>query len=185
MNNDKIKVLHLFNEIQFSGAEVMFATAAASFHAQGVELHAIATGRSIGDYEPVFCERGIVCEHWPIPSSKHLWAVWTYYWRLYRYVRAGGFTAIHVHRSDLWLPSVVAFLARVRCIKTQHNVFRNRWFTRPVAVAQRWLVRSAFGTVFHSIGESVEQNECTYYKNPTVRINNWYAPDRFVPPSSL
>lgn len=178
------KVLHILNEIKFSGAEVMIANAAPLFQAQGIELRAFATGQVLGDYAKEFNARGIVCEHRPVRYGMNPWKMLRYYIELYRYLKHEGISVVHVHRSDLWMICIVAYFAGLRCVKTQHNVFHNRWFTLPVAICQRFIVRTFFGTVFHSIGESVERNEREYYCNPTVRINNWYDSSRFYPPQS-
>lgn len=179
-----MKVLHVLNEIKFSGAEVMIANAASLFQTRGFELRAFATGQELGDYAPVFEERGVACEYFPINYGVNILEMFKCYHKLYSYLKREEIDVIHVHCSKHWFVCIVAWLGNVRCIKTQHNVFRNRWFTLPVAILRRFIVRKFFGTIFQSIGESVERNERKYYHNPSVRINNWYDSNHFFPPAS-
>jgi glycosyltransferase involved in cell wall biosynthesis len=180
-----MKVLHLFSEIKFSGAEIMYRNAARYFQDNGVDLFAWATGISVGEFAQAFEEQGIIVQHHPLPQRKSLYSTWKYYRHLYSYLREGNFDILHIHRQDLFVAAIVARLAGVRCVKTQHNVFRNRWFTRPYAILRRFVVRKVFSLVFHSIGPSVYANELEYYKNPSVQINNWYDSLRFYPATSL
>jgi glycosyltransferase involved in cell wall biosynthesis len=163
----------------------MLRNASQLFHAENVLLIAWATGANIGEYAKEFDEAGIIVHHKPIPSWNRFLSLIIYYVNMYKILKSENIDVLHIHRQDLFFPGVVAWIARVRCIKTQHNVFKNRRFTRPIAVLKRLIVRDVFGVVFHTIGESVYQNELNYYKNPSVRINNWYDGMRFFPAQTI
>lgn len=179
-----MKVLHLFNEIKFSGAEVMYRNAANLFQVSGVELIVWATGASLGEFSSAFEREGVLVLHKPLPKRSEFLRSCQYYKNLYRYMKCMGIDVLHIHRQDLFFAGVIAKFAGATCVKTQHSTFSNRWFTWSFAVLRRLLVRKLFGVVFHSIGPSVYKNELEYYKNKSVQINNWYDEKRFFPAQS-
>ena len=65
-----MKILHLFNEIKFSGAEVMYTQAAPLFQKEGYEMLAFSTGPLLGDYAPMFEKNGITVFHKPITFNE-------------------------------------------------------------------------------------------------------------------
>ena len=179
-----MKVLHIFNEITFSGAEIMYAQAAPLFQREGFEILAFSTGPQKGDFTPDFKKKGITVIHQPI-NFKILSLKWfKYYFNLYHFLKKEKIKVLHIHRSDIIFAAFIAFLAKTRCIKTQHSTFRNRWFTLPYAVAWRFVLRNFFHVIFQTIGESVYLNELNYYKNPSIKVNNWFNENQFYAPST-
>lgn len=176
-----VSALHIFNEIKFSGAEIMYAGAAEEFAHHGITIIAVSTGPDLGDYAPTFASKGIRLAHWPLPDRWDIIGRISYYIRLFKFLKAEKIGVTHIHRSDMYIAAMVSSMAGVRCIKTQHNTFRNRWFTKWFAITQRLVIRKCFGTIFHTIGESVYENELNYYRCPSTRINNWFDGDRFFP----
>ncbi|WP_372755670.1 glycosyltransferase family 4 protein [Labilibaculum sp.] len=176
-----MKVLHLFNEIQFSGAEIMYANAASLFQKEGVELLAFSTGKEMGTFAPVFEREKIRIFHKPIDFRPFSLKGFMYYTSLYRFLKKEKIDVLHIHRSSLNFVAFIAWLANVKCIKTQHSTFQNRKFTRPVAILRRLILRKCLNVTFQTIGESVYENEFHYYKNPSVRINNWFDSKKFFP----
>ena len=92
---------------------------------------------------------------------------------------------LHIHRSDLYMVAVCAWLANVRVIKTVHSVFKHRKHTYLYGVSQRFIARKIFKVNYHSIGESVHKNESHYYHNRFIRINNWFDNKSFFPIKSI
>ena len=176
-----MKILHLFNEINFSGAEIMYAQAAPLLQKEGCELLAYSTGERLGDFSPVFERNNITLFHKPINFRSLSFKGIKYYLELYRFLKIEHINVLHIHRSTLIFVAIIAWLAKVKCIKTQHNTFHNRWFTLPYAIIWRFMLRTFFKVTFQTIGESVYLNELNYYKNPSVRINNWFDEMRFYP----
>ncbi len=180
-----MNVLHIFNEINFSGAEIMYADAAALFRQKGIRMIAIATGTKPGNFVSRFEQEGITTLHLPFPKGfKSPLFVSRYMRNIYSLIKKENISVVHVHRSDIFFYfSVSAALAGRKTIMTPHNVFKNRSFTWPKAWLERFSARVFFKTTFQTIGESVYNNELNYYKNPSVRINNWYNANRFFPPA--
>jgi len=178
-----MKVLHLFNEINHSGAELMYANASEYFRSNGIEMVAFSTGQKLGDYADEFKLKNIRIFHQPIQKKlTFAFKAIGYYIRFYRLLKEEKIDILHIHRSDLYLTGLVARFAGIRTVKTMHNVFRNRWFTYHYAVIKRYIARNLFKVTFQTVGRSVYENELNYYYNPTIRINNWYDENKFFPP---
>ncbi len=180
-----MKVLHLFNEINFSGAELMYASAAPIFQKNGFELIAFSTGNTIGDFSHVFEKNKILVYHKQINFCPFSFKGYKYYSEFYRFLINEKIEILQIHRNDLIFASIIAWAAKVKCIKTQHSTFRNRWFTLPYAILWRSVLRIFFNVTFQTIGESVYLNELNYYKNPSLWINNWYNEKRFYPANKI
>lgn len=159
----------------------MYASAAPLFRKDGCKMIAFSTGKDIGNFYEQFEEAGIQVYHRPVQFSAFSGNGVRYYISFFRFLKQEEVNILHIHRSDLYFAAVVARIAGVKCVKTQHSMFRNRWFTRPYAICQRFLVRNIFGVRFQTIGKSVYENELNYYRNPSVQINNWYNSTRFSP----
>jgi Glycosyltransferase Family 4 len=158
-----MKILHLFNEINYSGAEIMYAQAASIFQKEYCELIAYSTGPNLGDFAPIFALNNIKTYHKPVTFKELSPKGMYYYLDFYRFLKKEKIDVLHIHRGNLIIAAVVAKLAHVRCIKTQHSTFRNRWFTLPYAIVWRFMLRTFFNVTFHTIGESVYLNELNYY----------------------
>ena len=188
MSDNKIKkVAHIFNELKFSGAEIMYAQAGEIFHANGLELIAISTADAEGDFAEVLAENHYKIEHYPIPKSKvgNLLQFIKYYFNFYLYLKKEKVTVLHIHKSThYWFFALCACFARIRCVRTVHNVFKNRKVTWIKAYLERLTARRILGLSFQSIGQSVSDNELMYYKNPTTKINNWFDSRKFFPVNS-
>lgn len=181
----KMRVLHIFNEIKFSGAEIMYANAVPLFNKNGFELLAIATGESVGDFELEFKKREIKVWHKPMPSFPHIINRICYVYQLISFVKEQDINLIHIHRSNAkWTFGLIAKIVGIKSVYTAHNVFKNRKITWIKAYLERFSARKWFGVQIHTIGQSVYENELYYYKTPSIRINNWYDSQKFYPVES-
>ena len=175
-----MKVLHLFNEINFSGAEIMYANAASLFQSKGIQMVAFSTGKNYGSFVSEFEKNNIKTYHKHISSSKIISpSCILYYFRFYKFLKREEITVLHIHRNDLYLVALCSKIAGVRTIKTMHSVFKNRRSTYIFGYLQRMIARDFLKVFSQSIGKSVYENELFYYKNPTILINNWYDFRRF------
>jgi glycosyltransferase involved in cell wall biosynthesis len=178
-----MRILHIFNEINFSGAEIMYADAAPLFQQKGFSMIAVNTGLKKGNFTEEFEKANIKILYRPISTGyKNPLFLLRYFRNMYRYIKQEKIDVVHVHRSDIfWYYAVCARLAGKKTIVTPHNIFKNRKITWIKAYLERLSARKLFRTTFQTIGESVYNNELHYYKNPSVRINNWYNAGRFFP----
>lgn len=178
-----IKILHVFNALEFSGAEVMYVQSAPLFEENGCQLIALSTGGHLGGYASNFQESGYKVEHQPLMLSlKNFFRfISTLIW-IFKYIKTEEVDVVHIHRSShFWWVALSAKLAGAGVLRTIHNVFKNRWFTRPKAIIERWSARVFLGVIFHTIGESVYQNEKEYYKNKSIKVNNWFNDKLYYP----
>lgn len=175
-----MRVLHLFNEINFSGAELMYMDVADYFREKNVMMYAVGSAKNFGNFIDNFREKGIHTVHKPYRSKVVLSkAGISFYWFLFKFIKRNKIDVLHIHRDDIYFAAVIAYILKVRCVKTQHSIFYNRRFTLPISKARRRIVRNLFKTDFHSIGKSVQDHELKYYRNPSTKINNWYNLNRF------
>ncbi|EPO5777938.1 glycosyltransferase family 4 protein [Vibrio harveyi] len=172
-----MKVLHVFNEINFSGAELMYSQAASLFKEKNIDIYAISTGNLIGNFSNEMQDSGYKLDHIKISRFDLL-----SYFKLYKYIRDNEFDVVHVHRQDYhFIICFLAWLNGCRIVKTIHNVFRSdkrvyRWFNR----LERMLVKNIFHTIYQSISPSVRDNEYEAHLLDTVLINNWIDLSTFI-----
>ncbi len=180
----KVKVAHIFNEINFSGAEVMYAQAVPLFQEQGFDLIAISTGKNIGNYIEQFQRANFTIYHKPLIQLRVMTLLHfiAYFINFYWFLRAEKIDVLHIHRSaHFWFFALCGYLGGLRLIFTVHNNFKNRKITWIKAYLERLSARKIFKMIFQSIGTSVHDNELNYYRNRTVKVNNWFDSSKFFP----
>lgn len=175
-----MKILHILNELKFSGAEIMYADAADEFKSLGCELYVANTTKRLGEYAGMFRKAGYKVYHFPYPDG--LFARWDYYRRMIRWVKDEGIEVIHTHRSDMkWGMALVARMAGIRSVYTFHSCFKSRPVSYPYHMWLRWSAKHLLGCRFQTISDSVYDNERQYYHNDTVKVYNWFGNKRFFP----
>ena len=179
-----MKVLHIFNEFKFSGAEIMYADAAKIFQDKGCQLTAMATGSQLGEYASSFENAGYSLLHKPMPVIKNYLKRIRYYKEIIKYLKENSYDVIHIHSSSArWGFALCAWLANVKSVYTFHNVFKSKKLTYLYHYSLRWSVKNIFKCTFHTISDSVYDNELKYYFNKTNKIYNWYNSFRFYLPT--
>lgn len=158
----------------------MLAQAAPLLAERGIELHAVATGASVGAYASELRKAGFCIHHLPLrPSPVFLFRYWCF-------VRRGDFDIVHVHteRAFFWY-ELVARLAGVRgVVRTVHNVFEFRgalWVERWV---QRRLARRLLKERTVAVSSSVQRAEQLTYGLRPLLIGNWTDTSSLTPPDS-
>jgi glycosyltransferase involved in cell wall biosynthesis len=173
-----MRIIHIFYELKYSGAEIMYVEAAPIFQDKGCELIAIATAKNIGEFAPFFENVGYEVIHLKIPDLfmrpiQFIRYFIDFYFFLLK--EKADVVHIHVHRRYWWY-ALCSKVAGVRVIRTVHNIFVpsrkvywiKYWF-------ERWTARNFFGVVFQSIGDSVQRNELKY-SNKSIKVYNWHSP---------
>ena len=179
-----MKIIHFLNELKFSGAEIMYVDAATEFKKLGGgTLAAVNTAEALGEYAPYFEQAGYKVYHLPYPKS--IIQRWKYYNKVVSILKREHYDVVHIHSSGLkWGMSYCAWRAGCKSVYTFHNVFRSHWYSYPYHRWLRWSAKHIFGCVFHTISDSVYDNEKKYYHNNTIKIYNWYGCNRFSPASA-
>lgn len=176
-----MRVLHILDELKFSGAEIMYVAAAKLFQDLGCELYVVNTSDHLGEYTPFFKEAGYTVLHWPY---EHLSIVqkMVYWHRTIRFIRTNQIDVVHVHRPDMKCPmAYCAWRAGVRSVYTYHSEFPSRTITYPYHVLLRYACQYLFHQVQQTISDSVYDHERNYFHNRTIQINNWYNTNKYYP----
>jgi len=114
-----MRVLHVLNSVEHSGAEVMIRQAAPDLLGLGVETVVLATGASPGTYEPQMRAAGVPILALPFSKS------FVFALGLWHVIRGGDFQVVHVHteRASFWL-EVIARLAGVSRVEGFYKYVR-------------------------------------------------------------
>jgi glycosyltransferase involved in cell wall biosynthesis len=177
-----MKIIHIFNELKFSGAEIMYADASSFFIEKGCELTALSTSGNIGEYASILEKKGYKTLHKPYPKTLNCFSRISYYIKFIYFLKGENFDVVHIHRnSAMWGFSLCGWLARKKVIYTFHNVFKSKRLTYLYHYLLRRSAKNIFGCKFHTISDSVFYNELNYYKNKTTKIYNWYGNKRYYP----
>lgn len=172
-----MKVLHILNELKYSGAEVMLAAGAGRFARAGIESHILSTGANLGDYAPILKEAGYSITHFPFRKSI------SFFLSIAKYFRHNRFDIVHIHaeRGSFWYACTARLYSVHTVIRSIHNVFAFTGFLRLRRSVQRYIMRSLFGVIFIAVSESVEEVEKSVFRNPCVLIRNWIDQRKFSP----
>jgi glycosyltransferase involved in cell wall biosynthesis len=172
-----VRLLHILNSIEFSGAETMLAASAGDFAAEGFEVVCLSTGAAVGPYAPVLREHGVGVEHIPYRGSPAFW------WDVYRYLRRSRFEVVHVHSErGTFRYGLAARLAGAHVIvRTVHSVFTPTGWRAVARGALRRLAVRWPGVEFVFIGESVADNERARFGTKGRTITNFVDERRFFP----
>jgi glycosyltransferase involved in cell wall biosynthesis len=179
-NTNRLKVLHVLNELRYSGAEVMLRDAHDAFQRDGIYTSILATGEDVGPYAGILKGCGYAIEHIPFRKS------FRYFWRVYKFMKSNDFDVIHIHAERAYFyHSLVARLAtRGRLVRSILDVFfQHGKYKRQVKTVQRYIARKWFSVQGISISESVREVELAKFSNPTQIIYDWIDEDTFRVPS--
>jgi len=177
-----VKVIHIFNELKYSGAEIMYSDAASLFQKLGFELTALSTAKNVGEFATVLEKQGYEILHKPYPKLKNFLSRIKYYYCFIQFLKKEDFDVVHIHRNNaMWGMSLCSWIANRRAIYTFHNVFSCSKSTYLYHSLLRWSAKHVFKCNFQTISDSVYENELNYFHNKTKKIYNWYGSDRFYP----
>ncbi|GGI05400.1 glycosyltransferase [Egicoccus halophilus] len=172
-----MKVLHVLDELRPSGAETMLRIAAPYWQAQGVEVHALATGAEPGPYAPTLARAGVLIHHLPLTQRA------TFIAQFVRLLRDEEVDVVHLHmeRANFPLAVLARAAGRRRIVRTVHNVFAFEGTLRVERIVQRFLQR-LMGVRAAAVSPSVAANELRRFGHRTEIVPNTYDSRRFVPP---
>jgi glycosyltransferase involved in cell wall biosynthesis len=175
-----MKVLHVFHELKFSGAEIMYVDAANIFQEKGCELSVMATAIELGVYSINFQKAGYSVLHYPMPQLSKFFKRYNYYKKIITLLKSQEYDIIHIHSSRaMWGFSLCSWLSKVKSIYTFHNVFPTNFYSYPYHIFLRLTAKHIFKCRFQTIGDSVFKHEKKKYFNTTTMIPNWYSNKRY------
>lgn len=174
-------MLHILNEIRYSGAEIMLYDAKDYFDSHNIEGYVLGRTKEIGAYAPVLEKVGYTIYH--KPAVKTIGG----FYDLYKFLKRQHFDVVHVHPESLYLwHCLVIKLAfpSARIIRTFHDVFFHYTpLMRQVRRLHRYICREWVGVKGVSIGESVHSVEKEFFNNDSAIIYNWIDEKEFRPPT--
>jgi len=172
-----LRVLHIFNELLPSGAEVMMRCAANEWVKTGVSITILSTGVSVGPYSRELGIAGYPIRH--IPFKKSL----SFFVELIKLIKGEGFHIVHIHcEQAAFYYALAGKITGTQVVRTIHSSFRFSGFL----ACRRYIQRK----IFHllkckqvSIGRSVYDCEVQTFNNRTELINNWYDNTKYRVPT--
>lgn len=177
-----MKIIHIFNELKYSGAEIMYVDAAPLFIANGCDLSVLITAEAIGEYVDSFKQSGFHIFHKPYPKLRNYFGRIIYYKKIIDFLKNEHFDIVHIHsHKTMWGISLCAKIAKKKSIYTFHNVFQSHFYSYFYHIILRWSAKKIFKCTFQTISDSVYENELNIYHNKTIKIYNWYSNNRFFP----
>lgn len=166
-----MKVVHILNELRFSGAEILLTSAATVLQSVGPSL-VICTGSKEGNYANIMRTAGYTVIHIPFARSP------AFLIAIRQALRDNGIDLVHIHteRAAVWYSLICATL-RIPSVRTVHNEFR---FTGMLKVRRKLNRRFAawLGTRHVACSPSVQRVESIEFGLKTIVINNWFDPKR-------
>lgn len=174
---NSLKVLHILNSIEFSGAEIMLKDAAPVFINKGLELHGLSTGDEQGDYADILGNSGYIIHHIPFRKSAK------YFNELYRFFKKETFDVVHIHpeRAFFWHALVAKITGVTRIVRTVHSNFAFSGYLRFKRTLQRFIANRIIGVQFVTVGHSVYETEKKVFFNRSILIPNWVNEAIFLP----
>ena len=175
-----MKVLHIFNELKYSGGEIMTEIASDIFLKNNIKSHVLSTGSQVGIFEARFMMKGYRVFHIPF---KNFWRIVSplMLFKIYKLIITNNYDIVHIHTErGRFSYSIIARLARVKkIITTVHHIFvPNKNFTEKVKIFvrifKRWFMKNILDVLIISNSKSGLKNEIDYYKSYNLYVPNWY-----------
>lgn len=174
-----MRVLHILNKLRPSGAETMLRAASSFWRSRGIHGEILITGDSFGEFAPSLEQAGYRLHHLPFQRSI------SYLWRVRQFLAGNRYDTVHIHceRANFWYALLAFFSGRPRVVRSVHALFPFRGWLRCKRFAQRYALRRTLRVTTVAVGPTVQQVEWTSYRNPSLRIPNWFDSDRYRPAS--
>lgn len=171
-----MNVAHIFNELQFSGAEVMLS-AAAEHLLPNNDMLIIGTAERIGAYSSVLTNSGYSVHH--IPNRSLI----GFFISLRRFARDKNVDILHIHteQNSLYY-TILARICNLKVVRTIHNEFLFEGILRVRRILTRNLA-AFLGAKHVSCSRSVQQNERARFWLKSELIDNWIDPRRINTPN--
>ena len=175
-----MKILHILDEIKYSGAEVMLKNSAYLFINKNFELHALSTGNNVGIYSSKLKTAGFKIHH--IPFRKTL----IFFIEISKLLVKEKFNVVHIHpeRAFFWYSVIAKFSGTKSIVRTIHNVYTFEGYLRFKRKLQRFITNRFLNVIFISVSKSVKSVEKEFFNNETIIIKNWIDEFDLVPPKN-
>ncbi len=185
MSKSSYRVLHVLNQFERSGAEINLLQSAREWQRHGFSLDLLATGPTIGPISETLVKEGYRTFHIPLRTQTRLIPRADFIPHFMALCRANKYDLLHLHtESSYYLLALLGRLAGIpKVVRTIHSAFPFEGLLRKRKVLERAFCRSFLGLRSGLISSSVEDCEWKKFRNPGVRIDNWFDSDYFRPPT--
>lgn len=184
-----MRVLHIFNELKYSGGEKMIEMASEIFSKNQIETHILSTGNKVGIYKSKFLDKGYKIFHIPFKSNFKIVSLLMLF-AIFKQIRKNNYDLVHIHTERGRLSySIIARLAGIKkIITTVHHIFvpTENYIGKikvHVITFRRWFIRKIIGAIIISNSKSGLKNEKFYYKSDNFYIPNWYNHLKYTLPT--
>ncbi len=175
-----MRILYIFNSLNFSGAELMYVQASETLIARGYQLFALITSEDDGNYRRQFEAHGFSILK--IPCGSSVADKIGFYAKLKELIEHYKIGIVHVQRNDLFFVSACATRAcHAKCIYSVNNTFTSNWYSYVYHFMQRFVARRFLNCKFHCGSDTVYQHEARYYKNKGIVSYWWYDEKDYYP----
>lgn len=172
-----LRVLHVLDVLQPSGAETCLRVAGPLWAGEGVSCDVLATGSELGPYARALHDAGYRTGHLPLADPRRLAMV------LPRLVRREGYDVVHTHiEGGGFHVDLLARWGGARAVQHVHNVFAFEGPLRVERIVQRAVLR-AMGVPFLGVSQDVVDNERDRFRNTATLFLNWADTETYRPPS--
>lgn len=170
-----MKVLHILNELRFSGMEMMLDNSFEEWKRHEVEIEILATGVEKGEAYSLLSEKGYALTHISFVGQRI-----KAFLELRKFLKEKKFDVVHIHTEANFLIHVLnAYFAGSRnIIRTFHSIFYPRFLGKMRRMVDR-LIASFFSVRYVSVGDSVSNNESIKFFTKSKIIYNWFDTNRF------
>ncbi|MDH4386883.1 MAG: glycosyltransferase family 4 protein [Caulobacter sp.] len=166
-------VVHVLNELKYSGAETLLSSGSNWLIADLSPQYILSTGGNVGDYAPTLIECGYEVIH--IPFRKTV----SYGMEFAKFIRSNPSRIVHIHAErGFMLHAILALLAGKKVVRTVHNAFRFSGPLRILRACERYLLSRA-GVRMVACSQHVRQTEAETFLNRSVVVQNWIDTRRF------
>jgi len=173
-----LKVLHILNSLNPSGAEVMLEIANSYWNENDVYSDILATGSTVGVYKKNLEKKGMRIHHIPLnPKFRFLLG-------FYKFLKTYHYDIIHIHSegASLFAALAVRLQSRQTIIRTVHHIWpRRRLLPFLKRLVYRFISNKLLKVIPVSNSLSGQENERKYFYANNILIPNWYDDEKFVP----
>lgn len=171
-----MKVLHILNELKFSGAEIMLKAAKSKFKEHSIETTVLSTGSIIGEFSEELQKCEYTIKHIPFHKS------FNFVFKVYTLLKNNSFDVVHIHSERFFFfYIIIAKLAGVnKIVRTIHSTFI---FKGWLSFRRKMMLQlgSFLECTYISISKNVQENEYTLNHISSILINNWIDTNYFKP----
>ena len=171
-----MKVLHVLNELKFSGMEMMLMNSASEWKKNDVKIDIMSTGEKVGQASRDLESSGFQVFHIPCVKNK-LRSILI----LRKFLRQNKYDIIHINtEANFLLHCLIArSTGHKNIVRTFHSIFQPRFLGKMRRHFDR-KIAAILDVKYISVGDSVAQNELQNFYTKSKIIYNWYDDKRFL-----